>query len=317
MTPLNFNFGNALFHAFRTGGPKGFIWKFALAYGLLALLIATLSVWLQWPVYEIYFRMASEGGDPSSYVDEINRASMRNLGASALILPLSLAMYAVFEAASQRRYIRGEGFSLKIGADEGRVAIVLLLWFVMLIGWYIGFFVFFMIMILLGAMVGMSGGDGGAPILIGIIAVLGILISFAILLWGAARFSPASAMTIRDNQIRFFEAWRVTRKKSGTIMLAMLTFCIVYFLMAAIIFGPVIFSAIQQIAPLTRAGGNAGADMLALMRTPAFYGPIAAGYVLYVLAAAAWFHIFGGPAALAAKTDPAWSGRAGVSEEFS
>ena len=39
MTPIEFNFGNAVGHFTKTDGPRGFLWKFALAYAALACLM--------------------------------------------------------------------------------------------------------------------------------------------------------------------------------------------------------------------------------------------------------------------------------------
>ena len=51
MTHLDFNFGNALFHFRRTGGPNGFLWKHALAFAVLGFGIQLINVMVSWPVY--------------------------------------------------------------------------------------------------------------------------------------------------------------------------------------------------------------------------------------------------------------------------
>ncbi len=317
MNPLDFKLGNALAHAWRTGGPKGFFIKFIAAYSVIGIALAALSAIVQWPVYQVYMRMFSEGRPFTEYVDDINQATLSTMGFSALLMPLGFLFYIVFETASQRRYMRGEGFSLKLGGDEGRIAVVFLIWIAMFIGWYVGFFVLLMAIVLLGSLIGLAGGSA-AGIIIGIFAVIGMLAGLFILLWGMARLSPASALTIRDKQIRFFEAWRITRKKSGTIILSMILLYIGVLLIAGIIFGPAVFWAFSQLAPLASAPGGATSEAIgAVVTKPGFYGRLLAAYLIYMPFAALYIHVLGGPAALAAKTDTKWSGRAGVSEEFS
>lgn len=53
------------------------------------------------------------------------------------------------------------------------------------------------------------------------------------------------------------------------------------------------------------------------MTAPGFWVPVALIFLLLVGVQAVAQHIFGGPAALAAKTDPDWAGQPGVSDTFS
>ena len=71
MPNLDFNFGNALFHFRRTGGPRGFLWKFTLSFALVTLILQAVSIWLQWPIYEIYLRILRDGGEFSRHISDL------------------------------------------------------------------------------------------------------------------------------------------------------------------------------------------------------------------------------------------------------
>lgn len=310
MQTPEFTIGNAITHFTKTGGPRGFLLPFMLSYAALGLVSQAVSFWMQREVYAIYIRMMIEGGDITAYTDELNRASMQaNLG-SLLMLPVALLFWVVFEAASQRRYMRGEGFRLRIGADEGRLAVIALVWCVLFVGFYIGLVIAMLVPLGIGFL---TGGAAVAAVLT-ILCVLGAL---AVMLWLVARLSPAAALTIRDRQIRVFEAWAVTRGKGGQLFLAYLVLMIAIGLVQMVGYGLLFLFGYLMIAPQIDGGSLSAEAALAVMASPGFWGPIMAvsfGMLMIVGAAA---HIFGGPAALAARTDPGWTGEEGVAGAFS
>lgn len=315
MTHLDFNFGNALFHFRRTGGPNGFLWKYALAFAVLGFGIQLINVMVSWPVYEIYLRVFTEGdGDIAQYTAEINRASMRSMMFSFLLLPLGLLFWMVFETASLRRYMRADGFRLRVGPDEWRILVVGLIWFGLLIAAYIGLFIVLLVPMGLGAIGGRDTAAIGA-----IIGVVLMLVYMLVCLWAGIRLSPAAALTVRDGQIRFFEAWRVTKGRAGTIFGAWLITGIAMSVVLMVAYGLIAVVAFAQLAPLFPAleeGSASGADIRAIVTAPGFWVPLALVFFLLVGLQAVVQHIFGGPAALAAKTDPNWVGRPAVSDTF-
>lgn len=309
MQAPDFSIGNALTHFTKTGGPRGFLLPFMLSYAALGLVSQAVSMLMQREVYAIYIRMMIEGGDITAYTDELNRASMQaNLG-SLLMLPVALLFWVMFEAASQRRYMRGDGFRLRIGADEGRLAVIALVWCVLFVGFYIGLVIAMLVPLGIGFL---TGGAAVAAVLT-ILCVLGAL---AVMLWLVARLSPAAALTIRDRQIRVFEAWAVTRGKGGQLFLAYLVLMIAIGLVQMVGYGLLFLFGYLMIAPQIDGGSLSAEAALAVMASPGFWGPIMAvsfGMLMIVGAAA---HIFGGPAALAARTDPGWTGEEGVAGAF-
>lgn len=57
MTHPDISFGNALFYFRRTGGPKGFLLKYALAFALAGFTIQAINIAMSWPICEIYLRV--------------------------------------------------------------------------------------------------------------------------------------------------------------------------------------------------------------------------------------------------------------------
>ena len=126
--------------------------------------------------------------------------------AFAIILPLSLAYYAVLYSAIYRGLLRpeegGPGF-LRLGGDElrllGALVLVALLYFgVILAG-----------SILLGVISAAAGLAGGP--LAGLVAVIGVLALLVGIVIFAVRFSLALPATFAERRIRVFESWRLTK----------------------------------------------------------------------------------------------------------
>ena len=312
MTPIQFTFGNAVTHFSKTGGPAGFLWKFALAYALLACVVQAISVFLQWPVYEAYIQMFA-GGDIDQYTEDLENISVASSLSGLLVMPLGILLWVVFEGANQRRYMRGEGFRLRVGADEARLLLVGLIWIALFIGMYIGFALTLVIPVAIGFA---TAPDGVVlAVLLGIVLMLGFLV---LAFWFSARLSAAAALTVRDRQIRFFESWRVTRGKGWTIagawivlgLIAISVLVLFYLLLAALGIG--LLSA--QVPGLMDGDASEG-EIFRAIASPMFWLPMLAVVIVFTIAQSTLMHIFSGPAALAARTDPEWIS-AGMLGEF-
>ena len=292
MTQLPFSFGNALMHFSKVNGPAGFLWKFGLVFALVALVLQVVSIWLQWPMYELYFRIFTEGEvDFVPYADDIMAASMRSNLAALFVMPLGALLWMVFEGASQRRYMRDEGFSLRVSADEWRLLLVGLIWIGLLIGAYIGFAIMLIIPVIIAAAGGESGIWAGA--LLGFVMLLGYLV---FLLWASARLSAAGSLTIRDEQIRFFESWKVTKGKAWTIVgawvilgfIVVITFVVMY----AVIIG-VAAATLGTLVPDFFNGQVDTEEVLRAMASPVFWLPVVLIGLVMVFLQGIFQHISG------------------------
>lgn len=310
MNALEFSFGNAVGHFQKTGGPKGFLWKFALTYALFAIIVQGLSLYLMAPIYAAAFDpLVME--DP----DMMDQVMLENMGRFALGYLVSfvfgILMWILFEAASQRRYMRADGFSLKLGGDEGRLLVVGLFWLGLMIALYIGMFVLMLVPMTLG----MALGSDGA-IIAGLVTFILFVAYFVVAIWIGVRFSPAAALTIRDRKIRFGSAWRVTKGRVWTLIGSWLVLGLI--MMAILIALYIVFAvlAVLSLMPAIQSGAEDPAEIMAAFASPTFLIPAILFGLVYMMLAAGMMHVFGGPAALAARTDPGWADESAMNETF-
>ena len=310
MNRLEFSFGNAVGHFQKTGGPKGFLWKFALTYALFAIIVQGLSLYLMAPIYAAAFNpIVME--DP----DVMDQVMLENMGRVLLGYLVSfvfgILMWVLFEAASQRRYMRAEGFGLKLGGDEGRLLVVGLFWLGLIIALYIVMFLLMIVPITIGAVLGSDGA-----IIAGLLTFVLFIAYFVAAIWIVVRFSPAGAMTIRDRKIRFGSAWRVTKGKVWTLIGSWLVLALI--MMAIIMALYLVFAVMAMLAlmPAFLSGSDDPAVVLAAFASPAFIIPAIIFGLVYLAFAGGMMHVFGGPAALAAKTDPNWADPNAMDDTF-
>jgi hypothetical protein len=310
MNTLEFSVGNAMGHFNKTEGPKGFLWKFALAYALCAIVVQGLSMYLMAPLYGAAFNPVVME-DP----DMMDQVMLKNIGRFALAYLVAMVtgilLWMMFEASSQRRYMRAEGFSLKLGADEGRLLVVGLFWIGLMILLYIGMFVLMMVPMIIGAV---AGSDGAMAA--GAVAVIVMLAYVVFAIWVTVRFSPAAAMTIRDRKIRFGSAWRVTKGKVWTLIGSWLVLALIMMAIIFVLYLVFAVTAVLSLMPVMQSGSDDPADVLAAFASPGFIIPVIIFGLVYMGLAGVMMHVFGGPAALAAKTDPNWTDTDAINETF-
>mgnify|MGYP003630929589 CR=1 FL=1 len=312
MNPVSFDYGNAVMHFRKTGGPKGFLFRFGATYVLLYVLLSAVSLWLQWPMYGAMF-------DPAVMDDPVamEAAMMGHMGRMMLgyvvLLPLGLAFWMVFEGANQRRYMRAEDFRLRLGADEWRLLVVGLIWFGLFIGLYIGG----ILAVLVPMGVAAATGTGEGAMIGGVLAFVLAIAYMIFVFWLCARFSPAAALTVRDRKIKFGEAWRVTRGKAWTIIGSWIVLALI---MSAVFFVFYLIFVVAIIASLMpMMSGMETEDPTAVFRallSPGVLIPGALLVVVLVFLQACGMHIYSGPAALAARTDPEWTDQKTIDDTF-
>lgn len=311
MTHLDFSFNNALFHFRRTGGPKGFLFKYGATYAVLYLLMSAVTLWLQWPIFGMMFNpemMNEPAAMEAAMIGQMGRVLLGYL----LMIPLGLAFWMLFEGANQRRYMRAEDFRLRLGADEWRLLVVGLIWFGLFIALYLGMVL--VIMLPVGVMAAIGNSDG---------AVLGGLLAFVLMiaymvfsLWLAARFSPAAALTVRERSIQFSQAWRVTKGKAWTIVGSWIVLMLIMFVVFFVLY--LIFAVVMVAALMPMMSGleNDPTAVFSAMAAPGIIIPGAILMVGFIFVQACWMHIFSGPAALAARADPQWADNPAIDDTF-
>lgn len=311
MTGDSISLKGATTHFLHSQGPRGFLLRFVLVYAVLTLVLQGVGVWTQAPVYELYLRaIAGNDGDITPYADELSARSFRaNIGA-LILLPFSLALWVLFEAASQRRYLRAEGFSLKLGADEGRLAVVGLIWFALLIA---GYLALVLGAVIPGVIVGLAVGAAAGALLGGGIFVIGLVAA----LYLFARLSPAAPLTIRDRQIRFFESWNLTKGHGWSLAGSYFVLFAVFTLVSVVLYAVLFFLAFVLVAPAigSSAGDETANAVLSGMAQSAFWAPMAFVMLLVLMVFGAFAHALGGPAAWIVRQE-AYQGGTAITDTF-
>jgi len=158
----------------------------------------------------------------------------------AVLLPFSLLYYGVVQAAVNRAVLRpGDRAmaSLRLGADEVRQVVVLLVQWLAILGVYL------LAIIGVGVAIGVASATGGAKVAIPV-GVLAGLAALATLIALIVRFSLAGAQTFDTGKINVFGTWRLTGKRFwpilGAYLLAFVMALIVWALVMAIILAAVV-----------------------------------------------------------------------------
>lgn len=222
-------------------------------------------------------QMGGGSGDP----EEAMAVAGRIAPLYAVMLPIGLAVMAVFSAAVYRVVLRPSddrfGY-LRVGRDELRLVLLTLIYFALAIG------ATFVVTLVAGLLAeGAAAVGGGAGRLLGVaigLAAIGFLI------FAAVRLSLAGPMTFAEERLRVFESWGLTRghfwRLLGAYALAIILVIIV-FVLALIIY--VAVAAVVTGGDLTAAGQivQPDADSVAALLTPAMVIYIVFGAVLTVV----------------------------------
>lgn len=230
---------------------------------------------------------------------------------TVITILLSWAVWAMFETASQRRYIWGEGFSLRFGADELRMMVVGLLWWLLAMA-----LIFLPILLVMGSTFWTMFSNISNPEVfeseafaaqmgMQILGMFGLMLFILPLyIFLATRLAPCFGLTVMSRRIRFLDAWEVSRGRFWPILGAYLILAI-----GGSIIGQVITGIAQGLMmPVFIRMANVaetGSDPAAILLSADFLVPLGIFYFLVLFVQGVLQHIVGGPAAFAARHDPA------------
>ena len=296
----SFSFSNAAFHAGRADGPSGFLWKYLLVYAGLAVAVAVVQFGMQTLLFgsAVDMQMAIAGGGLTAGM----------IGKIALFyfvaMVIALVFWSIIEASIMRRYVHETGFTIGFGGDERRLILVGLAWIATIIGGYI-------VSAIVGAiLIGLVGFLAqGSPALVGLVVFIVILALTCVWVFVTVRLSAASALTIRDKKVHFFDSWGATKGRFWPLFGAFLLLFVIVFVVGIVTFG--VLAAV------------AGFDMnnpesILLRMSPAGLGLAFFGiFAVMTLLQGFLGYVWAGPASLAAKTDPRGAGMVGAADVFS
>lgn len=306
-----FTFDGALMFGFRAAHAKSFPWKFALAFAVVSTVLTALFAWLTkdaiFGFMDTVEQLDSVGADDPAQVFSVFFSLFGGLLPWIVLGSLaSLVVWAMFMAATQRRYIRDEAFSIRFGPDELRIMVVGVVWY---LGVSLMYLLPGLVMLpMFGIVSDFANGDISENEMVAFmlgrmsIVALMFLVMFPVYVFFATRFSPVFAMTVKERRIAFGDAWIVSRGRFWPILGA--------FLILAIVGG--------------MAVGFAG-SIAQMLVTPAFMGSVSRvedsselrslftptltialllyAFIRYFLSGLL-MHFVQGPAAFAARHDP-------------
>lgn len=312
MTP-GFSFDRALTYPFKAPHFKTFPWIYGLAYaGIYVVLFLAIGL-LGWQTLAEWFLALQQlENDPDPMPADVFAALFGGFGRLVpLILLASLVgwvVWAMFETASQRRYIFGAKFSLGFGGDEVRIMVVGLLWALMSL-------VIFVVPIVLfvsafGALAGMDPSgqlddQTAARFLGSFFAGFGLMFLFSLLyIFIATRLAPCFGLTVKEKEIRFFDAWNVSRGRFWPILGAYVIIVVVVSVLSQIISAIAQMLMMPFLMSLPVGDELPTEEMAAIFLSPAFIAPMALIYFGLLFVQGLTQHFIGAPAALAARHDP-------------
>ena len=315
-----FSFDNAAFHFARNDGPPGFLPKYLTAYAIGIVIIAVVGFLALRPLWEGYmqvFVLISQGASESQIERQLGESILANMGRLGLGYLAMLLVYAAFwsmmECAVLRRYVREEGFRIGWGADEWRMLAVGLIWMVAFIVAYIAMILATVILV---TPIGMMAQDN--PALIGlwtVLVILGLALAWA---YFAVKFSPAGAMTIRDEKVVYFDAWGASKGRFWPMLGAFVILAIILYAAMMVLYMIGVFAVMgAAMGGMDFGSGEPDPDaVLAAFASPAVWVPLALIYFVMLVFQGFWQYAWAGVPALAAKTDPRTGGMHDAAEAF-
>lgn len=309
----SFSFDRALTWPVRAPHFGSFPWLYGAAYAVIYLLLFIIVGVAGWQDLSDWF-LDLQFLDDDRYAspDELLGALFGGLAGLLPLLGFAIlagwVIWAMFEAASQRRYIFGQGFSLGFGADELRLMIVSLMWMAMtgilflipLVLMFSGFAV------MIEAEINDRMNDAvGLRVAGFLLSSLGSgLIFFFVYVFLATRFAPCFGLTIKEKSIRFFDAWNVSRRRFWPILGAYIILAFIAGLVSQIVSTLAQFTMTPLFMALPVEGDVDPEEFLSLLASPAILLPLGLIYLLMLFVQGLTQHVIGAPAALAARHDP-------------
>ncbi|ABI77808.1 putative membrane protein [Hyphomonas neptunium ATCC 15444] len=308
-----FSFDRALTYPFKAPHFKSFPWMFGLSYAAILVVLFLVIGLLSWQgIAEWFLAMQQIENDPNPAPDEVFALMFGGLGGLLPVLGvaslLGWVIWAMFEVASQKRYLFGEKFSLGFGGDELRMMVVGLLWSVMSIAVFLipGILLFTAISVIMGSDLSAPMDDQTAGRFMAyFFGGFGLMFLFFFLyVFIATRLAPCFALTVKEREIRFFDAWNVSRGRFWPILGAYVIIAIVVSIvsqmvsmLAQLVMMPILMTLPEQ--------GDVPTEALAgIFLSPGFIIPMALIYFMILFVQGLTQHFVAAPASLAARHDP-------------
>lgn len=317
-----FSFATAMLHFAQARGPGGFIWKYALTYLVAVTAMGGLGYFLFQPLIGIFtdallqFARDAMSGDDIEVLmtQQITGMVGRIVFSYIAMLLLTALLWAAFEAAIQRRYVREEGFSIGIGGDELRLLVVGIMWIVF---FFVGYLLSAIMAGVLGSLI-MEIGEG-ENFFLGLSFPIVFLIAAFGWAYVAVRLSPASGLTVRDRKIQFLNAWGASRGRFLPLFFAYFFLTLIFWIVFTLVYSAGAATAISvfvsNFGSIEQVEQNP-AQLIFFILQGRFIATVMGIYAVLLVMQGILIYIWAGPASLAAKTDPRGGGIAQAPDVF-
>jgi len=253
----------------------------ALTYLLVALLP---SVWVMLRLAPEFTALATANPQDVSQMMGLQMKMLQAqgvgyLGSIVLMALLASATYRAVLDPQDRRY-----FYLRLGSREFWVGLV---WVVLMVMLFMGWFVLMIPLMIVGAIAGAAkaGAIGGLFVLLAAVALFGVLV------WAALRLSMGPVMSFAENSFVLFESWRLTRGAGWRLFGALLALWALLVVVELALF--VVVMVVAAAVPFPAFDAAALAEPGAMSRL--LLHPVAVlGMLLLSLVTAAWYAVCGG-----------------------
>lgn len=308
-----FSFDRALTYPFKAPHFKSFPWIYGLAYAAIYITLMLVVGLLSWQgIAEWFLAVQQLENNPDPEINEIFGTVFGGFGK---LMPVFIAggllgwiVWAMFETASQRRYIYGAKFALAFGGDEVRMMVVGLLWGLMsLVIFAIPGTLMFSAFGVLAEMdfSGPMDDQTAARFLGTFFGGFGLMFLFSLVYaFIATRLSPCFGLTLKEKEIRFFDAWKVSRGRFWPILGAYVIIVIVVSVLSQIASMMAQLMMMPLMLSLPQDGNVSTEELAGIFLTPGFIVPMALIYFVLAFVQGLTQHFAAAPAALAARHDP-------------
>lgn len=300
---------NATMFTFRKRERGGVLTGATIAYIVLFILMFAAFAALNWQGVQDYAawtasfaQNAGAAYDPSAPVNTPPASVIALFPAYFLLMFVYYLLFAAYEAACLKWMIHGEvsgPFGISLGADTWRVWAGYWLWFLLFVGAYIGFFI--VALIFMGSMfaIGPTADASIAGSLVLIVPFI-VLLALVLIVYFAVRFAPAAATSIARRRFSFFQAWTVTKGRFWELLGSYVLLFIMYFVAVIIACVGIVFAITMSTGSTLQSGASSEEAMAAVFSSPSTIAPVAALYLLMLVAAFVWILMMFGVNARAA-----------------
>ncbi len=297
----NYDMGDALKHWLVASTSSNFLKRVALWTSVLFLLVYAIFGRGFFAGYGEFLQSMYEMQSAPDDV-ETAKAVFREMGAwfKSMIF-VTLTGWAVFASAETAFHkntlhkIDHGAFPLRFGKTELHVMIAQLAVYLSALGTYIGAALFMVLAIAIGALIASFSKILGGIFMV-VFVLLGAFAMIAGMFVVMVRLSPASAMTVRDDKLRIFDAWKVSKPHfwpmfGSYLVIGIIGYVVIYVVMLTfmfMVFGDLaVFNVIMGLSH--ESPNEVFGAIKGTLKTPRVMSLLIIGSISYLLVTVTWY----------------------------